>query len=111
MASDELLERIRSIAQTNYPLIKDKLSSVEQVFVLQLSDGGSYVIKTNNVSISVDSGTSPAPNATLIMFSGDLKAILDGQMDTAKAFFQGTVQIKGDIFKTMALNSLLKGAR
>jgi len=28
MASDELLERIRSIAQTNYPLIKDKLSSV-----------------------------------------------------------------------------------
>jgi putative sterol carrier protein len=111
MASDELLERIRSIAQTNYPLVKDKLSSVEQVFMLQLSDGGSYVIKVNNVSISVDSGTTPAPIATLIMSSGDLEAILDGQMDATKAFFQGTVQIKGDIFKTMALNSLLKGAR
>jgi len=111
MASDELLERIRSIAQTNYPLIKDKLSSVEQVFVLQLSDGGSYVIRANNASISVESGTHPGPTATLITSSGDLKAILDGQMDATKAFFQGKLQIKGDIFKTMALNSLLKGAR
>jgi putative sterol carrier protein len=111
MASDELLERIRSIAQRNYPLIKDKLSSVEQVFLLQLSDDGSYVIKANNSAISVDPGTNPTSTSTLTMSSGDLKAILDGQMDATKAFFQGKVQIKGDIFKTMALNSLLKGAR
>lgn len=111
MATDELLERIRSIAQANYPLIKDKLSSAEQVFVLQLSDGGSYVIRANNASIDVQPGTHPSPTATLTTSSGDLKAILDGQMDATKAFFQGKVQIKGDIFRTMALNSLLKGAR
>jgi putative sterol carrier protein len=111
MASDELLERIRAIAQTNYPLIKDKLSSVEQVFVLQLSDGGSYIIRVNNASISVDSGTHPAPTATLITSSGDLRAILDGQMDATKAFLEGKVQVRGDIFRTLALNSLLKGAR
>ena len=111
MASDELLERIRSIAQPNYPLIKDKLSAVEQVFVLQMSDDGSYVIRANNAAISIEAGTHPAPTATLVMSSADLRAILDGQMDATKAFFQGKVQIKGDIFKTMALNSLLKGAR
>ena len=79
--------------------------------MLQLSDDGSYIIKANNVAISVDPATHPAPTSTLIMSSGDLNAILDGQMDATKAFFQGKVQIKGDIFKTMALNSLLKGAR
>jgi putative sterol carrier protein len=111
MVTDDLLERIRSITQANYPSIRDKLSSVEQVFVLQLSDGGSYVIRASNASIAVEPGTHPSPAATLTTTSGDLRAILDGQLDATKAFFQGKVQIKGDIFKTMALNSLLKGAR
>jgi putative sterol carrier protein len=110
MATDELLERIRSIARTNYPNMKDKLSAVEQVFVLQVTDGGSYVIRASSASIDVEPGTHPSPTATLTMSSGDLKAILDGQLDATKAFFQGKMQIKGDIFKTMALNSLLKGA-
>jgi putative sterol carrier protein len=111
MATDELLERVRSIARTNYPMIKDKLSSVEQVFVLQLNDDGSYVLRASNVSISVEPGTHSSPMATLTTSSGDLKAILDGQLDATKAFFQGRVRIKGDIFKAMALNSLLKGVR
>jgi putative sterol carrier protein len=111
MATDDLLERIKSISQANYPLIKDKLSSVDQVFVLQLTDDGTYVIRVNNVSMSAEPGTFPTPIATLTTTSADLRAILDGQMDAAKAFFQGKVQIKGDIFKTMVLNSLIKGAR
>ncbi len=111
MASDEMLERLKSIGQSNYPLIKDKLSSVEQVFVLKLNDGGSYVLRASNASIAVESGDNPSPTATLTMSTADLRSILDGQLDATKAFFQGKVQIKGDIFKTMVLNSLLKGAR
>ncbi|HVP22880.1 MAG TPA: SCP2 sterol-binding domain-containing protein [Conexivisphaerales archaeon] len=109
MSTDPLLERLRSIAQTNYPMLKDKLSSVEQVFVLQLKDGGSYVIRANNADIQVDPGTYESPAATMIISSADLLGILDGQLDATKAFFQGRIQIKGDVFKTMALNSLLKG--
>ncbi len=111
MASDSLLEKIRSISQANYPQVKEKLSSVEQVFVLQLKEGSSYIIKVSNTSMSAEPGTFPTPIATLTMSSADLMAILDGQMDAAKAFFQGKVQIKGDVFKTMVLNSLIKGAR
>jgi putative sterol carrier protein len=111
MSSDELLEKLKTVAQSNYPSVKDKLSSVEQVFVLKLKDGGSYVIKVSNASMSIEAGEHPSPIATLITSSADLKAMLDGQMDAVKAFFQGKVQIQGDVFKTMVLNSLMRGAR
>ena len=110
MASDELLDRLRSIAQANYPLVKEKLSSVDQVFVLKLNDNGSYIIKVNSSTLSIEPGSHASPLATLVTSSADLRAMLDGQMDAVKAFFQGKVQIQGDVFKTMVLNSLIRGA-
>jgi putative sterol carrier protein len=111
MASDDLLERIKAIAERNYPSVKDKLSSVDQVFVLKLSDGGSYVITLSNSTMKIEPGIHPKPLATLTTSAADLRAMLDGQMDAMKAFFQGKLQVQGDIFKTQVLNSLIKGAR
>jgi putative sterol carrier protein len=109
MVTDQLLERMRSIAEANYPKIKDRLPSIEQVFVLHLNDGGNYVVRANNASLSVEPGTHGSPAATITTSSEDLRAILDGRLDAAQAFFQGKLQVRGDIFKMMAFNSLLKG--
>ena len=109
MASDELLERIRTISNRNYPSIKDKLSSTDLVFVLKLTDAGSYVITLNNVTMNIEPGTHPKPLATMTTSTVNLMAILDGQLDGIKAFLQGKMQVQGDVFKTQILNSLIKG--
>jgi putative sterol carrier protein len=109
MSSDELLNKVKSIAEKNYPALKEKLSPVEQTFVLRLTDGGSYVIRLSDTVLDIQPGVHPSPIATLTTSTSDLKAILEGQTDAVKAFFQGKIQIRGDVFKTQVLNSLIRG--
>jgi len=108
---DNLLSRIKELAYENFPKIREKLPSDEQVFVLKTTEGVSVVIKLSNKAISVEPGDYPNPVSTMTMSPSDLDLLMKGELDGVKAFLSGKIKVQGDIFKTMALNNLLKGVQ
>jgi len=108
---DDLLGRIKELADRNFPKIKDKLPSNEQVFVLKTTAGFSAVIKLSSQAIVVESGDHPNPVSTMTMSPADLEQLMNGQLDGVQAFLSGRIKVQGDVFRTMALNNLLKGAQ
>lgn len=107
---EELLSRLKVLAEKNFPRFQSQLPPVEQVYVIHTNEGLSVVVKLSNKGISIDRGDFPNPISTLTMSSSDLDLMLRGELDGVKAFLSGRIKIQGDIFKTMALNNLLRGS-
>ncbi|MDG6939030.1 MAG: SCP2 sterol-binding domain-containing protein [Nitrososphaerota archaeon] len=108
---DAFVAKVRRIADANFPAVKDKLPSTEQVYVVKTEEGLSLVVAFSSEGIRVEKGDHPQPISTMTMSQADLDLLLQGQLDGVKAFLRGRVRVQGDVFKTMALNSILKGAQ
>lgn len=108
--NQQLLDKLKSLASSNFARIKDQLPAEEQVYVVKVDGALSLVIKLSRNSISIEEGEYANPVSTLTISSSDLNQILSGQLDAVKAFLAGRIRIQGDIFKTMALNNILKGS-
>ncbi|MEM0075419.1 MAG: SCP2 sterol-binding domain-containing protein [Nitrososphaerota archaeon] len=109
-AGEDLVSRIKKLAEENFPSIKDKLPSNSQVYNIKTNEGLSVTISLSNSGITVENGESKAAVATMSMSQSDLESLINGQLDGVKAFLSGRIKIQGDVFKTMMLNQILKGA-
>ncbi|MEM0117030.1 MAG: SCP2 sterol-binding domain-containing protein [Conexivisphaerales archaeon] len=107
--NQDLLTKLKSLADRNFPKFQNQLPAEEQVYVLKTNEGLSVVIRLSRNGISVQEGEFANPISTLTMASSDLDQMLSGQLDAVKAFLAGKIKIQGDVFKTMALNNILKG--
>jgi putative sterol carrier protein len=107
--NEQILAKLRALVEKNYPQLRDRLPSEDQVYMLKTNEGLSLVVRLSKAGISVEQGEYPNPISTMSMSAADLKLLLDGELDGVKAFLSGRVRVQGDVFKTMSLNSLLKG--
>lgn len=109
ISNEQLLNKLKTLASSNFPKFQNQLPLEEQVYVLKTNEGLSVVIKFSRNGISIQEGEYTNPISTLTMSSSDLNQMLTGQLDAVKAFLGGKIKVQGDVFKTMALNNLLKG--
>ena len=70
--------------------------------------GGQYYARIENQAISGGEGTVENPRITLIADTKDLVNIFEGRLDPMTAYFQGRLQVQGDLGFAMQLTGLFK---
>ncbi len=88
--------------------VRQKIANWDKVFQFKPGDAEPFILQATNGVLNVSKGLHPNPTATLEASHQDLLAMMKGELDPVKAFFSGRLKIKGDVFATQELNSILQ---
>lgn len=70
--------------------------------------GGQYFAHIENQTLTGGEGTAENPRITLSADTKDLVNIFEGRMDPMAAYFQGRLQVQGDLGFAMQLAGMFK---
>ncbi len=73
--------------------------------------GGKYYAHIENQELTGGEGVVENPRITITADSKDLLNIFEGRMDPMKAYFQGRIQVKGDIGFAMQLIGIVQAGK
>jgi putative sterol carrier protein len=86
----------------------ERASGVQAVIQVHLEglEGEDYALQIADQKISVNQGLVENPRLTLFANENDFRKIFSGELDPIAAFFQGRIQVKGDMGFAMKLSGL-----
>ena len=86
----------------------ERASGVQAVIQVRLQgvESGDYALRIADQKISVDPGLVENPRLTLSANENDFRKIFSGELDPTAAFFQGRIQVQGDMGFAMKLSGL-----
>ena len=92
--------------------LPDQAAGVVATFVYELdgAGGGTWTVKVNNGSISVEPGTVPDPTVTYKMKADDYVKLANGELNGAKAFLTRKLKVGGSIQMAQKMNKFLPPA-
>jgi putative sterol carrier protein len=78
------------------------------IYQLNLSgdDGGTWYLSVANRQCSLDTGISSHPDVTITVSAQDWVDLLSGKLDGYTAFFQGRVDVQGDLALVLRLQEM-----
>ena len=88
--------------------IPEKAEGMKGVFQCHVTgvENGDWLMKVENATCSIQSGTVVNPKATLELADKDLGDLLYGKLDPLKAFFTGRIRLSGDTGAVIKLLSM-----
>jgi len=86
----------------------ERAKGIDAEIQLELEGEGAYYLVIRDQKVSAETGTAPNPRLTLKAKKADLVAIFEGKLDPSTAFFQGKLNIKGDMNLALQLISFFK---
>ena len=91
-------------------LIPEKANGVNAVIQYNLSgeEGGEWIVSIKDGQCTVQKGTSPNANMTLMADAQDYKDVITGKMNPMTAFMNGKLRLAGDLNLAMKLTSFFK---
>ena len=88
-------------------------SGVQATFVYELdgADGGTWTVKVDNGSVTVQPGAVPDPTVTYKMKADDYVKLANGELNGAKAFLTRKLKVGGSIQMAQKMNKFLPPAQ
>ena len=77
------------------------------LFDLSGEDGGQWTVTIRDGQAHFEEGSAESPSLTVEADTGDLKAVISGELNPMAAFMQGRLRVKGDMSTAMQLQKLL----
>ncbi|CAL4191723.1 unnamed protein product, partial [Meganyctiphanes norvegica] len=111
--SDEIFENIKAALQADGANLVKKVKGV-YCFVVTGGPGGAqvkWVVDAKNGTGSVTKDGTAKADCTITMKDGDLVGLMNGTLNSQKAFFQGKLKIKGNMGLAMKLSEFQNGAK
>lgn len=72
------------------------------------AEAGAWVVEIRDGRCTTAPGTTPNPNLTMTVDSGDFLDLLAGKLEPMAAFMRGKLQLRGDVALAMKLPALFK---
>ncbi|MCR5451795.1 MAG: SCP2 sterol-binding domain-containing protein [Lachnospiraceae bacterium] len=105
MKFDELLAKVREIAEDINPVGRDFLAV--QVNITG-DDGGVFYVEVKDNKINIEPYEYNDRNCAVTMNMTDFNKLLDGKFDPVLGFTMGKLKVDGDVGKALEFSKLLK---
>jgi putative sterol carrier protein len=86
----------------------ERTQGIDAEIQMEIEGEGEYYLVIRDQKLSAETGKAPKPRLTLKAKKEDLAAIFEGKLDPSTAFFQGRLNIKGDMSLALQLISFFK---
>jgi len=88
----------------------EKAAGVDVVFqfVLSGTDGGSWYVVVKGGKCEVSEGAHDRPTTTIRMEAGDFLKLIQGELNSMKAYTSGKLKIEGDLMKSQLIEKLFR---
>ena len=88
----------------------EKAAGVDVVFqfVLSGSGGGTWHVKVKEGKCEVGEGPHERPTTTIRMADEDFVKLIQGELNSMKAYTTGKLKVEGDLMKSQLIEKLFK---
>lgn len=86
----------------------ERAKGIDAEIQMEVEDEGEYYLVIREQKLTAETGKAPNPRLSLKAKKEDLVAIFEGKLDPSTAFFQGRLNIKGDMSLALQLISFFK---
>lgn len=105
MGIEELKNVWTGLQETFHP---ERAKGIDAEIQMELEGEGEYYLVIRQQKLTAETGKAPNPRLTLKATKADLIAIFQGKLDPSTAFFQGKLNIKGDMSLALQLIGFFK---
>jgi putative sterol carrier protein len=105
MAIDDLKNVWDGLQESFHP---ERAKGIDAEIQMEIEGEGEYYLVIREQKLSAETGKAPNPRLTLKAKQEDLVAIFEGKLDPSTAFFQGRLNVKGDMSLALKLVSFFK---
>lgn len=87
---------------------KSKIAGMNKSFLFNLSgeNGGAFLVKVADGSVTVEEGATEGGDVELGMTAEDFLGLVNGTLNSQMAFLSGKLKIKGDMTLALKLQSI-----
>jgi putative sterol carrier protein len=107
MKSYEILETIAKKVNASEP-IKNEIKGSSKILQFDMRADKYFLHVSESGEISLSTGEHPTPNVTIFVTDEIMQDILLSKLDETKAFLEGKIKFKGDLFLTQKLINIVK---
>ena len=86
----------------------ERAKGIDAEIQLDVEGEGQFYLVVRDQTVRAETGQAPNPRLKLKANRSDLSAIFQGKLDPGAAFFQGRLNVQGDMGLAMKLVSLFK---
>ncbi len=94
------------------PEVFDATAAAGKDIVFQFSisgvGGGTWTVTIKDQACRIEEGTAEKPTTTIIMADEDFIRLINGELDSMKAYTSGKLRIEGDLMKSQLIAKLFK---
>jgi len=106
--SQELFEKFKKIYDKAKEKMGEEMQTWNKVFQFNVTGVEPFYLEFKEGELKIETGTHPAPLATLSMDREVMEKILDGELDAMAAFMRGMMKISGNVMETVNLRKMFE---